>query len=157
MKNLNRALSALNFTPAVAPAAASAPAISGQRRSEPRVARAVMPGATVVSKRRTERDPNSLLSNNQRLFRYVGCTTLKGATKLWFANELEVRQKNMLAQGHTNIQYVTLPEPLTKEQAVQYLQNNPGLLPAELLDHKAQRLTQRAAKQAREQALTTGA
>lgn len=101
-----------------------------------------------------ERDPNSLLSNNFRLYTAVGTTTFKGVTKIWFANETATRVKNMMKGGHVNVEYATLPKPMTKAEALEYLADNPGLLPveetlaAELVTQKSEKLTNALRRQA---------
>ena len=88
-----------------------------------------------------ERDPNTLLSNNFRTFQVVGTTQFKGSQKIWFANETATKVKNMEKQGHTDINFINLPQPMTKEQVLAYLAENPTLLPQELVAEKQERLT----------------
>lgn len=88
-----------------------------------------------------DRDPNTLLSNNFRTFQVVGTTQFKGSQKIWFANETATKVKNMEKQGHTDINFINLPQPMTKEQALAYLAENPTLLPQELVTEKQERLT----------------
>lgn len=88
-----------------------------------------------------DRDPNTLLSNNFRTFQVVGTTQFKGSQKIWFANETATKVKNMEKQGHTDINFINLPEPMTKEQVLVYLAQNPTLLPQDLVTEKQERLT----------------
>lgn len=88
-----------------------------------------------------DRDPNTLLSNNFRTFQVVGTTQFKGSQKIWFANETATKVKNMEKQGHTDINFINLPQPMTKEQVLAYLAENPTLLPQELVAEKQDRLT----------------
>ena len=88
-----------------------------------------------------ERDPNTLLSNNFRTFQVVGTTQFKGSQKIWFANETATKVKNMEKQGHTDIDFINLPQPMTKEQVLAYLAENPKLLPQEVVAEKQERLT----------------
>lgn len=88
-----------------------------------------------------DRDPNTLLSNNFRTFQVVGTTQFKGSQKIWFANETATKVKNMEKQGHTDINFINLPQPMTKEQVLAYLAQNPTLLPQELVAEKQDRLT----------------
>lgn len=88
-----------------------------------------------------DRDPNTLLSNNFRTFQVVGTTQFKGSQKIWFANETATKVKNMEKQGHTDINFINLPQPMTKEQVLAYLAENPTLLPQELVAEKQERLT----------------
>jgi hypothetical protein len=81
------------------------------------------------------------LSNNFRKFSVVGTTMLKGTQKIWFANETAVKVKNMIKQGHTDVNYVSLPQPMTKTDALAYLKANPTLVSADLVDEKSTRLT----------------
>lgn len=97
--------------------------------------------ATKAAKPSVGRDPNSLLSNNFRKFSVVGTTMLKGTQKIWFANETAVKVKNMIKQGHTDVNYVSLPQPMTKTDALAYLKANPTLVSADLVDEKSTRLT----------------
>lgn len=53
-------------------------------------------------------------------FSVVGVSTLNGKTKIRFANDtmrIKILQKN----GHTDIDFIQLPEAMTKRDAVQYL------------------------------------
>lgn len=88
-----------------------------------------------------DRDPNTLLSNNFRTFQVVGTTQFKGSQKIWFANETATKVKNMEKQGHTDIYFINLPQPMTKEQVLVYLAENPTFLPQELVTEKQERLT----------------
>ena len=72
-----------------------------------------------------------MLSNNLRTFQVVGTTTFKGATKVWFGNETATKVKNMEKQGHTNIEFITLPKPMNKAAVLKFLAANPGLLAVE--------------------------
>jgi len=88
-----------------------------------------------------DRDLNTLLSNNFRTFQVVGTTQFKGSQKIWFANETATKIKNMEKQGHTDSNFIHLPKPMTKEQALAYLAENPTLLPQFLVSEKQERLT----------------
>ena len=108
----------------------------------------------VTSPASTDRDVNSLLSNNFRLFAVVGTTTFKGSTKIWFANETATKVKNMVKQGHEAIEFITLPNPMTKTDALKYLTANPSQLSVdqslatELVIQKTQKLTSAFKRQA---------
>lgn len=93
----------------------------------------------VKAKTKPERDPNSLLSNNHRTFQVVGTTMFKGVQKIWFANETATKVKNMEKQGHTEINYVSLPKAMTKAEALEHLVQNPELFPQDLVAEKRER------------------
>jgi hypothetical protein len=93
----------------------------------------------VKAKTKPERDPNSLLSNNQRTFQVVGTTMFKGVQKIWFANETATKVKNMEKQGHTEINYFSLPKAMTKAEALEHLVQHPELLPQDLVAEKRER------------------
>ena len=94
---------------------------------------------TIKAKTKPERDPNSLLSNNQRTFQVVGTTMFKGVQKIWFANETATKVKNMEKQGHTEINYFSLPKAMTKAEALEHLVQHPELLPQDLVAEKRER------------------
>ena len=157
LKNLTMA-----FAVAAAPAEPAAPAagktgrvgkpVATRNTDSPLIAK-----APKAAKAKTDRDPNSLLSNNFRLFSVVGTTTFKGSSKIWFANETATKVKNMIKQGHTDVDFVTLPQPMTKSAALEYLAANPSFLPvdrslaAELVTQKTEKLTVALKRQAHTQ------
>lgn len=102
-----------------------------------------------------ERSANSELSSNFRTFQVVGTTLFKGARKMWFANETATKVKNMEKQGHTEIDFINLPNPMTKEQTLAYLVENPELLPMDLVTEKQERFS--GAAKGKKAALTTPA
>ena len=53
-------------------------------------------------------------------FTVVGVSTLKGITKIRFAND-SMRIKILQKNGHVDIDFVTLPDPLTKRDAIKAL------------------------------------
>lgn len=54
-----------------------------------------------------------------RVFTYVGIATMKNRTKLKYANgNIDLRIKSMERLGFTNIEFVKLPGPMNKEDAV---------------------------------------
>ena len=54
-----------------------------------------------------------------RVFTYVGISTMKNRTKLKYANgNIDLRIKSMERLGFTNIEFVKLPGPMNKEDAV---------------------------------------
>lgn len=58
-----------------------------------------------------------------KLFKVVGISTLKGKTKVRFANDTS-RVKILVKNGHTNVELFELPEAMTKEAALAYVKAN---------------------------------
>jgi len=58
----------------------------------------------------------------EKLFTVAGTATQHGVTKARFANDLVARIKILNKNGCTDINLVELPQPMTKLQALQYLQ-----------------------------------
>ena len=59
-----------------------------------------------------------------KLFTVVGVSTLNGKTKVRFANDLPSRIKNLVKNGHTNVDLFELPSAMTKEAALAYVKAN---------------------------------
>lgn len=57
-----------------------------------------------------------------KLFTVAGTATQNGVTKARFANDLVARIKILNKAGCTDINLIELPSPMTKLQALQYLQ-----------------------------------
>ena len=57
-----------------------------------------------------------------KLFSVVGVSTLKGKTKIRFANDT-MRIKILLKNGHTDVDFIDLPHKMTKPEAIQYLKD----------------------------------
>lgn len=57
-----------------------------------------------------------------KLFTVAGTATQNGVTKARFANDLVARIKILNKAGCTNINLIELPKPMTKLEALQYLQ-----------------------------------
>ena len=57
-----------------------------------------------------------------KLFTVAGTATHAGITKVRFANDLVARIKILAKAGATDINLVELPTPMTKLEALQYLQ-----------------------------------
>ena len=55
------------------------------------------------------------------LFKVAGVSTLAGKTKVRFANDLVSRVKMLVKDGHTDIELLELPEPMTKSDVVKFL------------------------------------
>lgn len=134
----------------VAPTAKVAKPIATRNTDSPRISKTPKVAKTVKTPRTVankERDPNSLLSNNLRLYTAVGTTTFKGVTKIWFANETATRVKNMIKDGHVNVEFATLPKPMSKADALNYLADNPSALSvdkglaSELVSQKTEKLS----------------
>jgi hypothetical protein len=58
----------------------------------------------------------------EKLFTVAGTATQHGVTKARFANDLVARIKILNKNGCTDINLMELPKPMTKLQALQYLQ-----------------------------------
>lgn len=59
-----------------------------------------------------------------KLFTVAGTATLDGVTKARFANDMVARVKILTKAGCTNINLVELPRPMTKLEALQFLQES---------------------------------
>jgi len=57
---------------------------------------------------------------NEKTFNVAGFSTLNGVVKLRVAKDMK-RAKVLERNGHTDIQLVELPEPMTREQAAAFL------------------------------------
>ena len=57
-----------------------------------------------------------------KTFTVAGTSNLNGVVKFRFANDLKGRIKVLERNGHTNIDLRELPEPMTKEAAIQFLE-----------------------------------
>ncbi len=56
-----------------------------------------------------------------KLFSVVGVSTFEGKTKFRYANDIS-RSKVLERNGHTDINLIELPEPLDKNEATLYFQ-----------------------------------
>ena len=63
-----------------------------------------------------------MAKQDNKTFTVAGTATLDGVTKVRFANDLVARVKILTKAGCTNINIVELPKPMTKLEALQYLQ-----------------------------------
>jgi hypothetical protein len=59
-----------------------------------------------------------------KTFKVIGISTLNGKTKVRFANDLATRIKNLVKNGHTNVDLFELPEAMTKEAGIAYARAN---------------------------------
>ncbi len=67
-----------------------------------------------------------------KTFKVIGVSTLNGKTKVRFANDLATRIKNLVKNGHTNVELFELPEAMTKEAGIAYAKaNNLFAVPAD--------------------------
>ena len=67
-----------------------------------------------------------------KTFKVIGVSTLAGKTKVRFANDLATRIKNLVKNGHTNVELFELPEAMTKEAGIAYAKaNNLFAIPAD--------------------------
>jgi len=62
------------------------------------------------------------LMKQENLFTVAGTSNLKGEVKARFANDLVSRIKALHRAGHTEVNLIELPKPMTKLEALQYLQ-----------------------------------
>lgn len=62
------------------------------------------------------------MTQTEKLFTVAGTATQHGVTKTRFANDMVSRVKILAKNGCTDINLVELPRPMTKLQALQYLQ-----------------------------------
>ena len=58
----------------------------------------------------------------ETLFTVAGTSNRQGEVKVRFANDLVSRIKALHRAGHTDVNLVELPQPITKLEALQYLQ-----------------------------------
>lgn len=87
----------------------------------------------------------------EKLYDVAGTSTYNGVSKARFANGLDVRLKTLVKGGHTNIELITLPTPMTKKDAVAFLQDNLASYPAMdpiALENKAANFVVKAKKAA---------
>jgi hypothetical protein len=56
-----------------------------------------------------------------KLFKVVGTTLFKGTYKVRWATDMVTRFKMLHKGGHTDIELFDLPEPMTKQQATEWL------------------------------------
>lgn len=59
---------------------------------------------------------------SEKLYTVAGTATHNGITKVRFANDLVARIKILTKAGATDINLVELPKPMSKLEALQYLQ-----------------------------------
>jgi hypothetical protein len=59
---------------------------------------------------------------SEKLYTVAGTATHNGVTKVRFANDLVARIKILTKAGATDINLVELPKPMSKLEALQYLQ-----------------------------------
>jgi hypothetical protein len=57
-----------------------------------------------------------------KLFTVAGTSNLNGVVKFRFANDLKGRIKVLAKNGHTDIRLIELPEAMTKERAMAFLE-----------------------------------
>jgi anion-transporting ArsA/GET3 family ATPase len=57
-----------------------------------------------------------------KLFTVAGTSNLNGVVKFRFANDLKGRVKVLAKNGHTDIRLIALPEAMTKEAAMAFLE-----------------------------------
>jgi len=72
----------------------------------------------------THREKGIFQMATSKTFKVIGVSTLKGKTKVRFANDLATRIKNLVKNGHTNVELFELPEAMTKEAGIAYARAN---------------------------------
>jgi DNA replication protein DnaD len=73
-----------------------------------------------------------------KTFTVAGTSNLNGVIKFRFANDLKGRIKVLERNGHTDVQLFELPEAMTKEDAIVWLQARDGQEQVEPADEVAQ-------------------
>jgi len=63
-------------------------------------------------------------TSTEKRFTVAGSSSSNGTSKARFANDFATRIKILTNAGHTNIELVELPTPMTKSEAVEYLLAN---------------------------------
>lgn len=63
-----------------------------------------------------------MAKQDNKTFTVAGTATLGGVTKVRFANDLVARVKILTKAGCSDINLLELPKPMTKLEALQYLQ-----------------------------------
>ena len=58
----------------------------------------------------------------ENVFTVAGTSNFKGEVKVRFANDLVSRIKALHRSGHQDVNLIELPKPMTKLEALQYLQ-----------------------------------
>ena len=59
----------------------------------------------------------------EKTFTVAGTSNLNGTVKFRFANDLAGRIKVLVKNGHTDVNLIELPEPMTKADAIAYLES----------------------------------
>lgn len=59
-----------------------------------------------------------------KTFKVIGVSTLNGKTKVRFANDMASRVKNLVKNGHTDVELFEMPEAMTKEAGIAYARAN---------------------------------
>ena len=62
--------------------------------------------------------------STEKTFNVVGTTVMNGVRKMRFANDLASRVKHLAKGGHTEIDLIELPRPMTKLEATEYFVAN---------------------------------
>jgi hypothetical protein len=70
----------------------------------------------------TEKEKSKMATT--KTFKVIGVSTLNGKTKVRFANDFAGRIKNLVKNGHTNVELFELPEAMTKEAGLAYAKAN---------------------------------
>lgn len=68
----------------------------------------------------THREKGIFIMATSKTFKVIGISTLKGKTKVRYANDLATRIKNLVKNGHTGVELFELPAAMTKEAGLAY-------------------------------------
>lgn len=90
------------------------------------------------------------MSNEMKTFTVAGTSNLNGVVKFRFANDLKSRIKVLERNGHTDVQLVELPNAMTKEQAIAWLESQSDAAPAADADADGE-VSEEAAEEAAEE------
>ena len=58
-----------------------------------------------------------------KTFTVAGTSNFNGVIKFRFSNDLESRVKHLERVGHTDVNMMRLPEPMTRDDAISYLES----------------------------------
>ena len=70
----------------------------------------------------TEKEKSKMATT--KTFKVIGVSTLNGKTKVRFANDFASRIKNLVKNGHTNVELFELPTAMTKDAALAHVKAN---------------------------------
>jgi hypothetical protein len=71
----------------------------------------------------THREKETFKMATSKTFKVIGKSNLNGKVKIRFANDM-TRVKVLIKNGHTDVELFELPEAMTKEAGIAYVQAN---------------------------------